>query len=216
VSIEAFVSATDGIRPLIAAAEVGAAWEEPSVLADLTVGALTAHLVSAVAGIDPFLDLPVPKDVEIAELGSYYSGEPYPASLRDALHARVIEASRTGPAAVLARFDEVWSRLRSRLAVESPDRLIRIPSRQSPTGEGPGGRYMRLGDFLVTRLVEVVVHTDDLAASVTLSTPVFSSEVSDKAISFFVDTCRRRHGDAAVIRAFTRRERDSVQALRVL
>jgi hypothetical protein len=27
--------------------------------------------------------------------------------------------------------------------------------------------------------------------------------------------CRRRHSDAAVIRAFTRRERDAVQALRV-
>jgi hypothetical protein len=215
VRVDAFLAALDGARPLVAAAEVDTAWEWPSALSDLTVGALAAHLVSAVGGIDSFLDLPVPDDVEIVALHSYYSGVAVPASLRDALNAYVSEVARAGSVAVLAQFDEIRERLGARLPVESSDRLMRIPSRESPQGEGPGGRYMHLGDFLIARVVEVVVHSDDLAASVSLPSPTFSAEVGDAVISHFIDVCRRRHGDTAVVRAFTRRERDTVHALRM-
>jgi hypothetical protein len=74
---------------------------------------------------------------------------------------------------------------------------------------------MRLDDFLLVRLVEVVVHSDDLAASVSLPTPTFTEDTSGALISFFLEMCRRRHGDAAVLRAFTRRERDTAKALLV-
>ncbi len=38
---------------------------------------------------------------------------------------------------------------------------------------------MYLDDFLIVRLVEVVVHSDDLAASVSRPSPTFPSETSD-------------------------------------
>jgi hypothetical protein len=215
VKVDAFLAALDSARHLVAAPEVEAGWERPSALADLTIGALTAHLVSAVAGIDSFLDRPVPDDVDIADLNSYYSDEAVPASLRDALNAFVTDAAKAGPVAVLAHFDEVRDRLRARLPVEPSDRPMRIPSRDSPRGEGSGGRYMRLDDFLVTRVVEVVVHSDDLAASASLPSPTFPAQVGDAVIGLFVEVCRRRHGDSAVVRAFTRRERDAAHALRV-
>jgi hypothetical protein len=75
---------------------------------------------------------------------------------------------------------------------------------------------MRLDDFLVTRTMEVVVHSDDLTASVSLPTPTFPAATNDPVITLIVETRRRRHGDAAVIRAFTRRERDTGDTLRVI
>jgi hypothetical protein len=74
---------------------------------------------------------------------------------------------------------------------------------------------MRLDEFLATRVVEVMVHADEIAASVALPSPSFPSESGDAVIARLVGVCRRRRGDTAVIRAFTRRERDAVDALRV-
>jgi Mycothiol maleylpyruvate isomerase N-terminal domain len=181
----------------------------------MAVGALAAHVVSAIAGVDTFLNLPVPVDAEVADVVTYYSGRNLPAVVLEGINARAVEASRKGAAAVLVHFDKVRDHLRSQLPVEPSDRMMRIPAPASPMGEGPVGRYMRLEDFLVTRAVEVVVHSDDLAASVSLPTPTYPRETSDSLISFFVETSRCRHGDAAVIRAFTRRERDTINALRV-
>ena len=74
---------------------------------------------------------------------------------------------------------------------------------------------MRLNDFLAVRLVDVIVHGDDLASSVSLPSPTFSEETNDAMIALFVGMARSRHGDIAVIRAFTRRERDGVHALQI-
>jgi hypothetical protein len=73
---------------------------------------------------------------------------------------------------------------------------------------------MRLADFLVVRLVEVLVHADDLAVSVDLPPPALTKDSADALVALFLGMCRRRYGDSAVIRAFTRRERDAVDALR--
>jgi hypothetical protein len=60
----------------------------------------------------------------------------------------------------------------------------------------------------------VLVHADDLAVSVDLPGPALTQGSSDALVALFLGMCRRRHGDRAVIRAFTRRERDAVDALR--
>jgi hypothetical protein len=75
---------------------------------------------------------------------------------------------------------------------------------------------IRLDDYLATRLVELCVHTDDLAASLELPAPQLPEPATAAAICTLVDVARIRHGDAAVLRALARRERDAVSALRVL
>jgi hypothetical protein len=60
MSIDVFLAATESVRSLIAAPQVAGAWEEPSALAAMTVGGLTAHLVHAVASLDANSDRPVP------------------------------------------------------------------------------------------------------------------------------------------------------------
>jgi Mycothiol maleylpyruvate isomerase N-terminal domain len=207
MGIDVFLPAAESVRPLIAAPQVAAAWAEPSALRGMTVGGLTAHLVYAITSINAHPDKPVPETDPIDTVAYYVSGpdtDVVSDSVREAVSARSREQAQPGPAAVLADFDCALKRLGIWLPAQSPDRLMRVPI----------GRCMRLGDFLVVRLVEVLVHADDLAFSVDLPGPALAQDSSDALVALFLGMCRRRHGDWAVIRAFTRRERDAVDALR--
>jgi hypothetical protein len=68
------------------------------------------------------------------------------------------------------------------------------------------GRVLPFPAYLATRVVELVVHADDLACSVDLEArpPQAAIEI---AIQTMVDAARLVHGDVAVLRALTRRER---------
>ena len=207
VSIDHFLVAAESVRPLLAAPQVAAAWEEPSALAGMTVGSLTAHLVHAIASINEHPDRPVPDTDPIDTVTYYVSGpdtDVVSDSVREAVSNRSREQAQPGPAAVLADFDSALKRLQIWLPAQSPDRLMRVPI----------GRSMRLADFLVVRLVEVLVHADDLAVSVDMPPPALTEGSADALVALFLGMCRRRHGDRAVIRAFTRKERDAADALR--
>ncbi|MEU2776112.1 hypothetical protein ABZ646_25070, partial [Streptomyces sp. NPDC007162] len=69
------------------------------------------------------------------------------------------------------------------------------------------GWSLRLDDFLVTRMLELAVHMDDLAVSVGLAAPELPREVFDPVIALLTRLAARRHGQAALLRAFTRVER---------
>ena len=75
---------------------------------------------------------------------------------------------------------------------------------------------MLLDDYLVTRLLEMVVHADDLAVSVDLPTPDYPDRVWDLVVGCLTQAAIRRHGPLAVVRAMARTERDHSRALRVL
>jgi hypothetical protein len=65
-------------------------------------------------------------------------------------------------------------------------------------------------------VVELVVHVDDLATSLGAEPAPLQPGTSRVAIDALVDVARLRYGDLAVLRALARRERDQVEALRVL
>jgi hypothetical protein len=75
---------------------------------------------------------------------------------------------------------------------------------------------MTLDEYLRTRVVELVVHADDLATSLGVELAPPRPATCSVAIDVLVGVARIRHGDLAVLRALTRRERDQAQALRVL
>ena len=62
-------------------------------------------------------------------------------------------------------------------------------------------------DFLVVRLMEIVVHADDLAASVGIPTPAFDDDVLHPALALLAMLGARRHGQDAAVRALSREER---------
>jgi hypothetical protein len=73
---------------------------------------------------------------------------------------------------------------------------------------------LRREDFLLTRLLEIVVHADDLAVSAGVPTPEFPEEVFAPVRDLLVRLAVRRHGQSAVISTPARRERArSISAL---
>jgi hypothetical protein len=123
-----------------------------------------------------------------------------------AIRARGEEEAAGGPAALAAEARAVSGRLSSRLAGLGSGRRVRVA----------GGLVMMLDEYLRTRVVELVVHADDLAASIGVELVPPQPATCRVAIDVLVDAARIRHGDMAVLRALARRERGPVEALRVL
>jgi hypothetical protein len=207
-----FLDTADSIRPLLASEEVGRRWNEPSALSDMTTGALAGHLMRAVTSVHAYLNRPPPAAGETLDAPGYFlsieglAGDDLSSELHTAIRARASTEADAGQAGVMDRWDASLARLRERLATEPGDRTV----------PALGVRVVSLDEYLVTRLVEMLVHADDLAVSVGSSRPMFRDEAEEAVVSCLVEVARRRHGTAAVITALARRERDAVRALRVL
>jgi hypothetical protein len=70
-----------------------------------------------------------------------------------------------------------------------------------------GAGVMDFAEYLVTRIVELLVHADDLAASVGLSPPGPPRDSASLAIEVLTEGARSVYGDLEILRAFTRPER---------
>lgn len=206
-----FLEAAAAVEPLLATPAVDDRWDEPSALPLITVGELCGHLVRAVATVRHYLDAAEPGGDDLLDAPGYLTSiDDLDGDLTSRLHqgirARAAEEAAGGPAAVRAAWNEALAALRSRLPREPEGRRLAVL----------GNRVMLLDDYLVTRLLEVIVHGDDLAASLSVDVPSFPPTAATPVIACLVEAARRRHGDLAVLRALTRRERDTDDALRVL
>jgi hypothetical protein len=208
---DSFLGAAAEARGLIASRAVAARWREPSALPEFTVGALAAHLARAVLVVVDSLDADSdvdPADATMTADTYFERGRELAAAADGALdegsRARAAEAAEAGPNALLERFDATVLSIDERFGAEPADRAVRLPS----------GRAMPLDEYLVTRMIELVVHSDDLATSVGLETPEFDALPMAAVIGCMIAMVRARHGDIAVVRGFARRERDVIDALR--
>ena len=66
---------------------------------------------------------------------------------------------------------------------------------------------LQLDDFLVCRLVEIVVHADDLAVSIDCPTPQFDDDALDPVMALLATLSAQRRGQDAVLRVLSRAER---------
>lgn len=189
---------------------MSARWEEPSALELWSIKGLAGHLVRATTGVEQYLDAdPAPSDEPIT-LGAYYVGAledfDLASDLNKGIRQRGEDMAEQGYERLLELQQDVAERLRTRLENEPADRKVSIFK----------GLVLLLDDYLMTRIVELSVHMDDLAVSIGVPTPGLPKDALDFAIDALVATGRNRHGDLAVLRALSRRERDGVDALRVL
>jgi uncharacterized protein (TIGR03083 family) len=121
----------------------------PSVLPGWSVRDLVAHVV-VVADSVVHLE-PLPRSAPVLTLGEYLGGYAAGAATIDArTHAAAAEITDLD-AAYRQRWAEAWRRVDALGGVE------KVAARRGPS---------RLVDFLVTRVIEMVVHGDDLARSV--------------------------------------------------
>ncbi|MER7665284.1 MULTISPECIES: sterol carrier family protein [unclassified Streptomyces] len=117
----------------------------PTRLGDWTVRELAAHLSMAVAVVARNLALPEPARQEVALLEWPFATASAAGQVDEDVRALVAGATTD------ELYEHAAARVEEALTGVPDDRLI-------PTRFGA----MRLGDFLVTRTVELIVHTDDL------------------------------------------------------
>jgi hypothetical protein len=205
----AFLRVAASARRVIAVPEVAAHWDEPSVLAQFTVRGLAGHLGRGAWVVEQYLDAGIPADaVEVGDAAGYYAAVMLTADLGDVLNTSIRERGEAeaagGRDVVVARLDSTMARLADRLAALPGDARISAVM----------GATLDLDEYLVTRMVELVAHTDDLAVSVGIGSPAPDPDAATLVVHCLVDVARRRHGDRAVVLALTRRDRDVVDALR--
>ncbi|MEU8526508.1 MULTISPECIES: maleylpyruvate isomerase family mycothiol-dependent enzyme [Streptomyces] len=146
----------------------------PTRLGEWTVRELAAHLTMAVGAVARYLAEPEPAKQELTLLDWPFATATAAAQVDE--DTRAID---TGDLAAL--YAATAERYTERLAGTSDDRLV-------PTRFGA----MRLADFLVTRTVELVVHTDDLNAATGLDIPYDRQALA---------ACTRLLADALAVKA---------------
>jgi uncharacterized protein (TIGR03083 family) len=202
----AFLEAFAAAGSVLALPRLGDSWDGPSALEDFSVKGLAGHLVRAAARVLAYLDEPAGEGEPI-EAPAYYVLVMAGATPADELRVRTDGEKDAGPdgESLVARHAQLASVLRSRLEAEPEDRRVKVF----------GGHVMYLDDYLETRIVELLVHTDDLAVSLGATPPPLPQAAADIALAHLLAVARLGHGDREVLMAFTRRERDPGEALRV-
>ncbi|MEV4016626.1 maleylpyruvate isomerase N-terminal domain-containing protein [Nonomuraea angiospora] len=195
------VAATSAVS-LLRDPAVAAAWGKPSALTEFSVAGLAGHLAHQLVRVR---DVLAPDGVagEPLELLEHYSRSPWVQAGLDhesnvSIRRGGQAAAADGPGALADRTQELLDLLTAALAAEPDGRVVGLPW---------AGWSLRLDDFLLTRLVELVVHSDDLAASVGLDTPELPSSIIDPVVELLARLAVHRHGATAVIRTLSRTER---------
>ena len=177
-------------------------WEELSALEGYTVGGLAAHTARSIRTVLICLEGPEPGGALINPAEYFLNGlgddDPVDSDLHRSIRQRAVDVAAAGPA-------QLMDSASSDLAVLT-DRLATTPER---TVEVFGGAAMALSDYLVTRLVEIVVHLDDLAHSIGDDLPPPPGDAIDLTLATLFEIAVARSGANAMMRALSRVERTS-------
>jgi Mycothiol maleylpyruvate isomerase N-terminal domain len=199
---EIFLDAAAQSADLLSAPQVAEAWDQPSALAKMSVRSLAGHLSGQVFFLTRMLAEPVPSE-PLVDVDEYYAraswiGSDIDDEFNSGIRSTGEEQAAEGPDALAASVREAIATLRETLPT-TPNRPVR---RATWTGFA-----VAFDDFVATRLLEVVIHSDDLAYSVGAPTPRFAPEAVQTVVGILTRIALRRHGDVAVLRALSRAER---------
>jgi hypothetical protein len=198
---EVYLESAAVATEFLAHPDVAECWEAPSVLAKLQVGGLTAHLASQVTQVPPVLGAQIVDErISLPEhfARSTWADGDIDSEVNTYIRCMAEEAATAGAPALTAAADAALAELRQRLPAEPPERVIQLPW-------GPWA--LSLDDYLITRLLELAVHCDDLAVSIGVNTPALPAGGLDAVTGVLCQLAARRHGQIALIRALSRAER---------
>jgi hypothetical protein len=212
--VDTYLGAVDWLRSILARAEVAASWGQPSALAHYSVGGVAAHAVHGVVWLEQVLKDVEPLGLRRVGVGEFFGlnrvegpddNDAFAPALRSAAEAFAQTGAPLVAAACTVARDELVGLLSTAPAGRAVP-VIRVPGGQVP-----------LGDYLRTRVLEVVVHGDDVVSSVPgLGVPDPPTAAVEVALAVCLELARTRVGDLGSLRAFTRAERSLPDALRVL
>lgn len=205
---DAFLSSADTARTLLDHGELANRWNEPSPLDSMSLGDLAAHLSRAVTVVDTYLDTtgsaePVDAPGYFLAVDGIRAPELDGPTARG-VRSRAAATSAGGLEAVRSSWDSARLSLEGRLSTEGGQRRIDV-----------FGSTMETDEYLTTRMVELVVHSDDLAVGLGVPTPEFAEEPLDRVIECLLTMARRQSRPISLIRAMTRVEREGREPFRV-
>jgi hypothetical protein len=187
---------------LLADSAVAGSWDDPSALDEFSVAGLAGHLARQITRVPDVLAQTPPDEPPITLLDHYARARWIGVDLHDETNVSIRRDGETeaagGPAALATQTRAALERLREALPLEPADRVVHLPW-------GPWS--LSLDDFLTTRMLEIVVHCDDLAVSVNVATPPLPPTVLDPVLVLLTRLAANRHGPTAVLRALSRAER---------
>src|SRR5580658_1919603 len=162
-AIDAYLTAAGQAVELLGQPEVSAAWDAPSALAEMTVGALSGHLAYQILSVRAALAEPASDEPPIPLLEHYaraaWIGAPLDSQVSVGIRARGEGIGAEGAPALGDQAAAALAQQRLQLAERPAEEVVYLPQ---------AGWALRLGDFLTTRTMELAVHMDDLAVSVGL------------------------------------------------
>jgi hypothetical protein len=197
----AFLAGASVSRDFLHGADLAERWGGPSALPAMSTGALACHLSRQVKRAADLLvtpsDLPVLDSVDEHYARAAWVTSTSPDDPENDRSTDDAEAA-LGHAAMLARLDA---------DLAAVTRILQGGTAADPVPIPWQGWALRRADFLCTRLLELVVHSADLAASLATPAPVFPEPAFGPVRDLLARLAVRRHGQAAVISTLTRRER---------
>jgi hypothetical protein len=150
---------------------------------------------------------PLGRPLTAAEYYAQAEGLTDPRSLlNETIVAEAQDAASCGTHELHEACLSALTRLSDVLKTVPPDQAIVVSRR----------RTLLLDEYLRTRIVEMTIHTDDLAASVDRLSPELPEEAYETAVSVLMDSAVMRHGAPAVLQAIARPDSQLPSALRVV
>lgn len=191
---------------LIAHPSVGRRWSEESGLPGYRVGGLAAHLARAVETISTYVGAEAPgMDAVLVDAAGYYaavlgSHDPRDSDFHRAVRQRGESRVDGGHEALVADVRAAASWLAAHpIDLDRPVSVL-------------AGTAMRCGDYLDTRLAEMLIHGHDLASSVEIDPPHYGEEAWSVVARVLSATTVERHGARALALGLARPTGSSVGA----
>ncbi len=175
-------------------------WFKPSALPGFFTGGLARHLANQITHTVTFLAAE-PGDSAIALL-EHFTGNTWVTSGIDSADNVGIRdrseqaAAATTPQELATTVDAALQVLRTAVPAQPEGRIVDL-----------GDWGLTVDDFLMTRVLELVVHADDLAVSLDLAMPPMPDAAADATIQLLSRIAAWRHGPINVVRALARQER---------
>ena len=181
---------------------VGERWDQQSALVGYSVGGLASHLCRGISNPLGYLDAAEPSDGEFVDAARYFriavgDHDPVDSGAHLAVRQRSDDMAATGWMAVVDATRSALQQLKLRLALEEPTRAVTVF----------GGIPMRLDDYLQTRIVELVIHGDDLDVSCGGGGGGFADEAWAISRDVVSTVAALRTSDRDLVLSLSRRER---------
>ena len=193
------VDSSHRVLPLLRSSVLAERWAKPSALEHWSNAGLAGHLARSSFNLERALGVSGDDRDHALDAVGYYAATA-PDAPESPIGRRIRELgdaeAADGPQTLADRFAASTARLQEcALQIDPATTVVmfnRVPS---------------LDDCATACLLELVIHTDDLAVSLGVEPPEFDGQAVDLVAATLTRISRKRHGDTAVIHALARTER---------